>query len=407
MTNPLRVYFYDSSAGDETPLRKPFEQLSGVMLLGAASSWPELRDALRRALPDLIVVNLDSGQGMDLDIVQRVAEVSPSCSIIGVSHHADGQNIIAAMRAGCSQFVCWPIDQADLTAAVGRIRAARTVSPAHKSKRICIVGAAGGSGATTIACNLAMELAHISARRCALVDLNLEFGDVAGAFDCTPRFTVVDACDAGGELDRTLMSKALHELPCNVSILARPEKLEDGQRVTPESVLTTLHVLSEMFPYVVADVPRSFGGVTGAALRDADHVLIVTQLGVPFIRNASRLYAGLRDLGIAEEALEIVLNRCKSVYERIKPDDVEAHFGKPIFATIPNDYRHVQSALDFGHPIVADAPNTPARLAIEQMARKIAGPKEAAGEETQAQSGGLFTRFWPRARKDKPEGAQV
>lgn len=405
MTEPLRIFFYDSVHGDETPLRKAFEAIRGVMLIGVASSWQELRDCFRREAPDLVAFNLDGKNGVELDVVHRLAEVAPGCNILGISRQTDAQSIIAAMRAGCSQFVCWPVDPADLTAAVGRIRAARMAGSAHVSKRICVIGAAGGSGATTVACNLAMELAHITGVRCALVDLNLEFGDVAGAFDCSPRFTLSDACDAGDELDKMMMAKALHELPCNVSILARPESLEDAQRVTPESVLGMLRVLAEMMPFTVVDVPRSFGPLTGAALRDADHVLIVTQLGVPFIRNAGRLYEGLRELGIAEQSLEIVLNRCKSVYERITPTDVESHFGKPIFASIPNDYRRVQTALDFGHPIVADSPNTPARLAIAQMARKLIGGEQASAESND--QGGLLSRFWSRSRKEKPEGAPV
>jgi pilus assembly protein CpaE len=403
MTDPIHVFFYDSLNGDETPLRPAFEQISGVVLLGCASTWQELRDWLRNGSVDVVAVNLDSHNGMELEVVQRIAGQWPNCGIIGVSRQTDAQSIIAAMRAGCKQFVCSPIDRADLAAAVERTRMDRMVAPAHAATRVCVMGASGGAGATTIACNLAIELARLSGRRCALADMNLEFGDVACTFDCSPKYTLADVCDAGTDLDRTLMTKALHDLPCGVSILARPDHLADAERINPEAVHVALGVLSEMVPYVVVDVPRSFGTLTAAALHNADHVLIVTQLGVPFIRNAGRLYEGLREMGIPGESLEIVLNRCQSVYERIKPEDVQSHFGKPIFATIPNDYRRVQSALDFGHPMLAHAPNTPAHLAIEQMARKLAaGDEEAAGTAAPA---GLFSRFWSRPKKEKAEAA--
>lgn len=278
--------------------------------------------------------------------------------------------------------------------AIGRMRSTRMAATTG-SKRVCVIGASGGAGATSIACNLAMELAHLTDRRCALVDLNLEFGDVACAFDCTPRFSIADVAQDGVDLDRVLMGKALHELPCNVSILARPEPLADAIKVTPEGVQETLRVLSEILPFVVVDMPRSFSFINAAAVRDADKVLIVTQLGVPFIRNASRIYENLRAMETPEEAIEIVLNRCKSVYERIGPDDVESHFGKPVFAMVPNDYRRVQTALDLGHPIVADAPNTPARLAIQQMARRIAGVDAGETEVAAQKAGGsLFARLW-------------
>ncbi len=401
MTDPLRVCCYDSVNGNETPLRAAFEPVPNIILLGSASNWKELSDWLRHGAPDVIAVNLDGHDEVELDIVHRAAAMAPNCGIIGFSRRTDASSIIAAMRAGCSQFVCWPVDQQDLANAVQRIRAAR-MAATHTSKRICVIGASGGAGATTIACNLAMELAHISNRRCALVDMNLEFGDVACAFDCTPRFSVADACREGVEIDRVLLGKALHELPCNVSILARPDRLEDVHLVSSEGVRAMVRVLGEMFPFVLLDLPRSFTPLSIAAVRDSDHVLIVTQLGVPFIRNATRVYESLREAKIADSSIEIVLNRCKSIYERITPDDVEAHFGKPVFAMIPNDYRRVQTALDLGHPIVADAPNTPARLAIEQMARKIAGETAL---DTDPVAMGLFSRFWARSRRDKAESA--
>src|SRR5690606_18013651 len=161
-----------------------------------------------------------------------------------------------------------------------------------------------------------MELAHLVNRRTMLADLNLEFGDVACAFDCSPSFSVADVCRDDVDIDRVLISQALHELPCNISLLCRPERPEDGHHVTPNGVSSMLRVVSEMFPFVVIDLPRSTNPVSLAALSDADQVLIVTQLGVPFIRNATRVYECLRAANIPEDSIQIVLNRCKSVYER-------------------------------------------------------------------------------------------
>jgi pilus assembly protein CpaE len=400
MADPLRVCLFDRTNTEETPLRPPFERIPDTILLGTFSSWDDLREWLRHGGVDIVAINLDKQDALDLEIVQRITQLSPACGIIGISRQNDPTSIIAAMRAGCSQFVCFPIEFGDLRDAVERVRAVRQAT-AHRSRRVCVIGASGGSGATTIACNLAMELAHLSDRRAALVDLNLEFGDVSCAFDCKPRFSLADVCQEGVDVDRVVLAKALHELPCNVSILARPEALEDAHKVTPEGVESMLRVLGGMLPFVVVDLPRSFSLLSAAAVRSADLVLVVTQLGVPFIRNATRIYQSLLEMGTREHAIEIVLNRCKSVYERITPDDVEAHFGKPVFATVPNDYRKVQTALDLGHPIIADAPNTPARLAIEEMARKIACEQGAEHAHAGTPAAGLLSRFWSRGRKSQ------
>jgi pilus assembly protein CpaE len=394
MSNTLRICLFDPNGQKGNEFRVPFGELSGAVVAAEPSDWDDLREWIKHSGVDVVVVNLDDEAGQGLEVVQRLGQLAQGCGIIGVSENSDPAHIISAMRAGCSQFVCWPVDPEDLSSAVERIRATRRVATAS-SKRICVVGSSGGAGATMVACNLALELGHLSDRHTALIDLNLEFGDVGCAFDCTPKFSVADVCKAGIEADRLLLGKAMHELPCNVSILPRPERIEEAREVTPDGVETLLRVVAELHPYIVVDLPRAFSFLSAAALRDADHVLIVTQLGVPFIRNASRIYQCLLEMGAEEERIDIILNRCKANFERISPEEVESHFGRPIFAMIPNDYRRVQTALDFGHPIMADSPSSPARVAIQEIARKIASD-ETGEKHSTVDSGGLLGRFWRR-----------
>ena len=136
---------------------------------------------------------------------------------------------------------------------------------------------------------------------------------------------------------------------------------------------------------------------TAAALTNADRVLIITQLAIPFLRNATRIYEGLLQMGADEDRLSVVLNRSNANFERIKAEEVEKHFGRPIFAVIPNDYKHIGTSRDLGHPIVSDAPNSPARRAIQEIARRLAS--KHLSEENLPTSGGLFGLF----RKRRPK----
>lgn len=397
MPESLKIVLFDAEALPDDTFRHAFEQIKNVQITNQVASWDELKEWLKHSEIDIAAVNLGDRKGQGLGIVQRIAESNPTCSILGVGRWTDPESIIAAMRAGCSQFVTWPIDATDLRSAVERLRSTRSAE-VISSKMICVIGAAGGSGTTTVACNLAMELVHTTNRRCALVDLNLEFGDVCTVLDCSPNYSIADVCCQSEEIDRTVMTKALYNLPCNVSILARPPELEKAYEVTPEGVEGALHALSGMFSYVVVDMPRTMDAINAAAIRHADCALIVTQLGVPFIRNATRMYDGLIRTGMPEGRVQIVLNRCNADHERIKPEEVEAHFGQPVFAMIPNDYKRVQSALDLGHPIVADAPTSPARLAIQQLAKKLANESDV-GETSTTESSGLLSRLWRRSAK--------
>jgi len=228
--------------------------------------------------------------------------------------------------------------------------------------------------------------------------MNLEFGDINCAFDCSPKYTIADVCCHGIDPDHMMIEKALHALPCNASILARPERIEQARDVAPEGVQAMLRILGETHPFVVVDLPRIFSFLSAAAVTDADSVLIVSQLSVPCIRNAARIYQCLAQMGAEEHDIEIVLNRCNASFERITEDEVSEHFKKPVVASIPTDYRSIQASLDLGHPVAAEARNSPARSAIQEMARKLSGGT-AERNAQQPNSGGLLGRFWKRSAK--------
>ena len=215
MADNLHVCLFDTTAGGSNPFSKPFNSLKGIKVIGVASTWMELREWLQHDDVDIVAVNLDSRGEDCLEVVEQTTRLSPTCGIIGVSNNTDPVTIIGAMRAGCTQFVPGPIDNEDLAKAIDRIRITRRRS-LSRSKRICVIGSSGGVGATMISCNLAIELGHLTDRRCALVDMNLEFGDVCCAFDCAPRYTLGDLCRDGVDIDRHMVSQAMHELPCNV-----------------------------------------------------------------------------------------------------------------------------------------------------------------------------------------------
>jgi pilus assembly protein CpaE len=398
MSDVLRLCLFDGECLPEVPFRTPFEEIPGLLIAGEASTWDELKEWLRIKPVDVVAVNLGDKKDQALAVVQRITETAPNCAILGVSRRTEPETIIAAMRAGCSQFVAWPVDLSDLNQALARIRKV-LFQDRHTSKRVIVVGSAGGAGATTIACNLAVELGRLSERPCALVDMNLEFGDVCSTFDCDPGFTIADVCGSGVEIDRDFLSKAMHELPCHVAVMASPKTIDGVHNIVPENVPPMFELLGGMFYYVVVDMPRSYGYLNCAGLNSNDQVLVVTQPGVSFIRNAGRILSYLRSLNVNDDRIHIILNRSNSSLDRISPEDVAEHFGKPVFAMIPNDFRRVQWSLDLGQPITAKGPTSPARTAIAELARRIAGLSTDNPDEQSA--GGLFSRLLGRSSKPR------
>jgi pilus assembly protein CpaE len=237
-----------------------------------------------------------------------------------------------------------------------------------------------------------MEIGDLSDRECALVDLDFQFGDLAINFDCEPKYTFYDLAATGADLDRSILSSTLTALPCKVSLLARPEQIEQHDSLTPDVVHRVIEVLTNGYENVVIDVPRHVDPCTLAALARADLILIVSQLLVPNIRNTKRYFDTLVRAGISEEHIEVVINRGDSSGGRITVRDLEETIKKPVYACVPNDYQFVARSIDFGKPIASLERNNPVRTAIRKIARGILGGAGAENAKREKRRG-LFGRL--------------
>ncbi|MFQ5591966.1 MAG: CpaE family protein [Phycisphaerae bacterium] len=370
MSTILQVCLYNTDAEASSELRKHIEALNFVRLVAEVSTAEALASTLTESHVNLVFFHLDPSPSAVLELIDDVSARFPELAMIALSHETGPAAILGPIRAGCDQFVCEPIDHSDLAAAVGRVASKRLFSQG-KSRCICVTGATGGSGATSIACNLAMEIAHVTDAKCALVDLNLQFGDVALSFDCETNYTFFHLAQAGADLDRAVMESILKELPCNVSLLARPETLDQQENITPDTVHHAIELLTNMFENIVVDMPRRIDACTFAAASQADLVLIICQLLVPNIRNAKRYHDALVYAGIPEERIQLVVNRVDSSGGRITKKDLEELTKKPVYASIPNDYQFVARSLDFGRPVAAQDRTSAVRTAIRKMAQQV------------------------------------
>lgn len=390
MSNLLHVCIYNTEPESSQELMNHICSLNFIRMVGEVNTLEELNLAITEGGAKLIFFHLDPNTKDVVSVIDHIATRHPELALIALSHQSDPMAIIGPMRAGCDQFVCEPIDDTDLAHAVTRV-AAKRFSGSPRSKCICVTGTSGGAGTTSIACNLAMEIGNLVDRECALVDLDLQFGDVASNFDADPRYNFFDLAESADQLDNSILMSAIESLPCKVAILSRPEMIEQHEIVTPEVVRHVIEMMRNVFENIVIDIPCQFTPQTVVALEHADLVIIVCQLLVPSIRNAKRYHDVLLRMGISEERIEFVVNRSDGKSERISIKDLEEAVKKSVFACIPNDYQFIARSIDYGRPIAAIDRNNPVREAIRKMAKRIiTGPDQNAEA---AEARGFFSRF--------------
>ena len=392
MSRHLHVCLYNADPASSGELQGHLRELNFVRLGEEVGEPDDLASVLQASEIDLVFFHLDPDAAPILEVIDQVSTRYPNIALIAMSERVSPVEILAPMRLGCDQFVCKPIDQADLANAVARVANKRLLSRTQ-GRCICVTNASGGAGATSIACNLALEIGQVTDTECALVDLNLQFGDTALNFDCEPKYSLFDLADAGDQADRSILDSTLIKLPCKVCLLARPQMIEQCEAITPEVIHRVLELLTANFETVVVDVPRRVDAGTSAAFRHADLILIVCQLVVPSVRNAKRFFDALVRCDVAEDRIEIVINRGDSSSSRITIDDVREMIGKPVYATIPNDYAFVARSLDLGRPAAALDLKNPVRSAIRKIATRIT-VDPTPDVETKQSKRGLLSRLF-------------
>lgn len=397
MSNLLHVCLYNTDSQSSADLVRHISGLNFVRFVAEVNTPESLAKLLHDSPVNIVFFHLDPDPGSVVEVIEQVSSKVPEVALIALSHDRGPEAILAPMRAGCDQFVCEPIDNSDLANAVARVAARRSLATT-RSKCIVVTGASGGVGATSIACNLALEIAQLSQRECAIVDLDIQMGNVAVSFDADPKYTLYDLAASGADLDRAVLSSTMTTLDDGVAILTRPELLVQCESITPEVIERVLELLAQSYEHVVLDLPGHFDATTVPVLTRADQILLVCQMLVPSIRNARRFCSALEQLGIPGDRVEVLLNRADGRSGRLTEKDVEETLKKPVFASVPNDFQFVARSIDVGKPISALDQNNPVRAAIRKIARKVISGSHAVQPQTKSgdQKRGLFGRLLSR-----------
>jgi pilus assembly protein CpaE len=218
-------------------------------------------------------------------------------------------------------------------------------------KVIVVYGPKGGTGTTTIAVNLAITL-QSEETHVALVDGNLQFGDVAVFMNEQVRNSILDLAPRADELDREVVNNVmLTHAASGVRLLAAPNRPEYAENVSGEQYGKVLKFLRTMFSYIIVDASSALTDVVLAAMDACDLVILITTQEIPAIKNA-RLFLDLADvLGIQRKQVLFVMNRFDKRIG-ITPEKVAESFKQEIAAVIPFEDRVVVPSVNRGVPFM-------------------------------------------------------
>lgn len=402
MSNVLRLAIVDPNDATRESLKSMLLGMDMVWLEAECSRYEFFADVVAQTNPEIGLVAVDRDPEKALDLVAQLASTSPECSVLVVSSSNDGQLILRAMRAGAKEFLTQPVRIEDLLGALGRI-SERRFGRGDKKPRGCqviaVCGAIGGVGTTSVAVNVGCALARDPKNSVALVDLDLCLGDADVFLDAIPDYTLVDVAQNVTRLDFTLLKRSLTKHSSGLFLLPRPVQLEDIRLITAEDLQRVIGLMKATFTHLVLDLSKSYSAIDLVALEMANHVLMVTQLDLPCLRNVVRLMTSFTDMkGIADK-VRIVVNRVGLDTGQITLKKARDTIGRDIFWQLPNDYRTMIEVRNNGVPLIEHAPKAAVTQAMVAMADALTSEEKAAPESAGAKTGiGRLFSFWP-ARK--------
>jgi pilus assembly protein CpaE len=320
------------------------------------------RPGVDAAAPDIVVIDIRGDASSGMAAIERLRAGHPTVALFAIARSAEPDLILHAMRAGANEFFAWAADgnsqashamEESFHGAVRRT-ATRHAAASASTRQPCVtnvfLGAKGGAGTTTVAVNCAVELARLTKRPTAIVDLKPSLGEVALFLGVRPRFTVLDAIENLHRLDREFLRELMSRHKSELDILAGSEQFDRPNQQDASAIEELLRVLSRLYDYIVIDAGNMINSSGASALYAADAIFLVTNPDVPCIRNAQRLVDRIRQLGAGSERVKILLNRV-SDQSLIAPKQIETALGYGIHHTFSSDYRTVSTALNSGVPL--------------------------------------------------------
>lgn len=323
---------------------------------------------------DMILVGLDSNARDALRTVESLCALSPA-SVVVYSQRSDQELLLHAMRSGAREFLNYPFSPGAIHEAIARVAVRMQTSPNPKKttgKILVFMGSKGGAGVTTVACNFAVALAQEAKKNILFIDFDLPLGDAGLNLGLKADYSTVDALREAARLDPAFLSRLLVKHSSGLSVLPAPGQFPHFV-IEDDAANRLLAVASNSFDYVVIDAGSRHDWTRTHLFDLASRIYLVTQVGVPELRNANRMITS--SISAHSKKVELVVSRYAAKSMGIDDNAIELALTREPQWRVPNNYFAVREMQNRAEPLALA--NSPIARVIRKMARDVCGAPEA------------------------------
>ena len=300
----VRLEIKDVAFSNE--LEKNIQSVSGLKVMRP--------DDTRRA--DLLIYELGPDSENDFQLIESLLAVKVVGEVILTAKSSDPKVLMRAIQLGAKEFLMQPCNAEQVIQALEKFKKSRQeITPQrefHKFGRIIsLLGAKGGVGTTTLAVNLAVELAQKQSKpSVVLIDMNFVFGEIPLFLDIQAKYHMGEIAKHITRLDPTFLMDILSKHTSGVYVLPSETFFDGVEKTTPKTVERVLNLMKRMFDFVIIDAGNSITENFLKACELSDTCLLISVLSLPCLSNASKILSTFNDLSsINAQRLNVVINR--------------------------------------------------------------------------------------------------
>jgi pilus assembly protein CpaE len=426
-TEKISLLIVDDIPETRDNLRKLLYFESDIEIVGFAANGREAIQAAQNSQPNIVLMDINMPDMDGITASEEISRVAPVSQVIMMSVQSEADYLRRSMLAGAMDFLTKPFTSEELVSSIRRVyqmgasrRAAMPVPSSAEPGRLAgsavpsrrpppggsillIYSPKGGTGCSTVAINLAIALHQASAKKVALVDASLQFGDIGVLLNLQGPRSIADAIAQKDSLDQELLSAIMSPHSSGIRVLTAPSAPEVSETITPEGLRRLLNLMRKSFEYVVLDTWSYLDDIVLSCMDVADRILIVMTPEIPSIKSTKQFFEVVEALKFPPDRLDLILNKVIP-RDGIRADQLQKSMKHPILAQLDFDPRVIRQAVNQGLPLTLNEPNHPlvqgfAALAEEEIdhlqPQEVEQPEEegAAPDTEHKRRAGLFGRL--------------
>ena len=369
MQNLSTLFILDKNENSREVIKSFVEGLEFVQEVKQFDDYQKGYEEIKQTSNPIVIMDISEEFGGLEEIAGSLKLCTSKIIITSVNYSTN--TIIKALRMGAKEFLPKPVLKEDLIRILSMFSSLTPEDETSQSKIITVYSNKGGIGKTTIAVNLASELAKVTGDKVALVDLNLQLGDISTFLNINPPFDVSYVIKRLINKEENIFIKGFEKYKdSSLYVLSDPSYIEQSESITTQQITELFAALKKVFPYIVVDMSSSIDPISLKILDSSDWILFTTIVNIPAIRNAQRCLNLFRSRKYPADKVKIVINRHME-NDEIKVEDIENTLGERVYWKIPNNYFTIMEAINKGETVFEINPESNIGNSFRDFASKV------------------------------------